>query len=527
MASRKSTSQPPANITAEDMREVISSQEDDNLEESILTLEEQDIKQRSITGVLSYVVRTFALYGIAVIANFLLAAFLEPSEYGVYFVVTAALGLITFLSDIGLAAALIQKKEEPTVADMRTTFTVQQILALAILALVLALTPYWRNIQGFSGSSLWLLYVVAASLFVITFKTIPSILLVRKLRFDLLAIPAVVENFVFYCTATLLAWQGMGVASFLWAVILRDVVGVAAMYALQRWPIGIGISGQSLKELIRIGVKFQLNDLLARIKDDLFTVVVVGAWLNSTALGYIGWAKKYTYMPQQFTVNNITAITFPTYSRLQGNKKLLRKAIEKTLYFITLVNFPLLAGMTIFFLPLTTLISQYNKWTPIVPTVAFFAINIAWSSISTPLTNTLNAIGHVNKTLWLMIMWTVLTWTITPLMIWQFDYHGVAAAAAIIGASSIVTVWMTKQVVPFALLPNIWRQMVATFAMLVFGLAGMSVWSTSLVHMGIGILLNGLVFAIVFLLIGWNSLKKELTSLGIWPLRIPSFRSSS
>ena len=56
------------------------------------------------------------------------------------------------------------------------------------------------------------------------------------------------------------------------------------------------------------------------------------------------------------------AITFPTFSRLQDNPDLLRRALEKTIYFITLVIFPLLVGMCLFFYPLTQVIGKYQKW---------------------------------------------------------------------------------------------------------------------------------------------------------------------
>lgn len=501
------------------LKNVISSNEDDNIEEITST---EQIKKRSIKGVLSYMGQTFAMQGINVVASLILAAYLTTGEFGVYFIVTAVLGLFTFLSDIGLASALIQKKEEPTTTDLRTAFTVQQILSIFIFVIVVALTPYWRVAQKLEGTELWLLYVVAASLFFITFKTIPSILLNRKLRFDLLVLPALAENVVFYSIVTVFAVLGYGVKSFLFAILARDIVGIVLMYRLQSWPIGIGFSKKSFNSLVRFGFKFQLNDLLARIKDDLFTVVITSVWLNKDALGFIAFAKKQSQIPQQLTINSVTAVTFPTYSRLQHDPKLLRKALEKTLYFITLSAFPLLIGLAIFMGPFTHLIPRYAKWQPAIFSLMLFCFNIGLSTLSTPLTNTLNAIGHVNKTLKLMIMWTVLTWVITPICIKFFGFEGVAIASALIGMSSLVTVWMVKQVVPFSLLESIWRQLVASLAMILFGVAGLRFWDNSWFHFFAGGMATGLVFVIVFLAVGAKSLRKELDSLGLWKKHLSS-----
>lgn len=505
--------------------DVISSNEDANARE-LAENSVEDIKKRSVAGVLTYTLRTFAVQGMAVFANFFLAYYLSASEYGVYFIVTAALNIFTFMSDIGLAATLIQRKVEPTLTDLRTTFTVQMLLALAIFGLCLGLTPYWKSAQSFSGHELWLVYTVGLSFVLISLKTIPSILLLRKLRYDLLSVPGVIENLVFYTVLCLGAWKGLGILSFVLSILSRDIAGVVAMYALQRWPIGFSLSWQSLKGMVNFGAKFQINDLLARVKDDLITLVVMSAFLTKDEIGLVAWSKRMASMPQQFTVNNIIAITFSTYSRLQHHPNLLRKAIEKTLYFVSLVTFPMLAGLSIFIVPLVHLIPKYARWQPALIGVSIFAINYAWAAISTPLTNTLNAVGHVNKTLLLMIMWTGLTWTLTPIGIILFGFNGVAIASAVIGFSSIVTIMMVQKTLPFSFWANIWRQLFATAALIIVGVIGLPVWQQSFLNLGIGIVLSGVVFAIVFLAIGWRSLLAELISLGIWPKIIRRFQSS-
>lgn len=504
------------------LKEIISTNEDDNLQE---IADVQQVKKRSVRGVLSYMTQTFGMQGIALASSLILGAYLTPEEWGVYFVVNAVLGLFTFLSDIGFGSALIQKKTEPTVTDLRTVFTVQQMLSLLIFFAVIALTPYWQSAQKMQGDQLWLLYVVAASFFFITFKTIPSILLSRKLRFDRLIVPALLENIAFYSVVTVFAVMDFGIKSFIFAIIARDIIGIAAMYMLQGWPIGLGFSRESFRNLTKFGAKFQLNDLLARIKDDLFTVIITSVWLSPDMLGYIAFAKKQSQIPQQLAINSVTAVTFPTYSRLQHDPALMRKALEKTLYFITLAAFPLLIGVATFMPPFIHLYPKYNQWQPAILSLILFCVNIGLSTLSTPLTNVLNAIGEINKTLILMVMWTVLTWTITPLCIRYFGFEGVAIASVIIGSTSLVTVWMVKRIIPFSLVSQIWRQTLAGAVMIAFGVLGMPYWDNSWIHFFFGAFATGGIFVIVFLVIGWKSLKKEIISLGIWPKKHLSSQS--
>ena len=153
------------------------------------------IKSRAIKGIATLTGRTFVLQAIAFGATFLLTIFLDPSQYGTFFLVSAVINFFTYFSDIGLAAALIQKKETPSQEELRTTFTVQQLLILFLVALILILLPLIRSWYNFDDSAMLLMMAITLSLFLSSLKTIPSVLLERKLDFNRLVIPQIVE----YC----------------------------------------------------------------------------------------------------------------------------------------------------------------------------------------------------------------------------------------------------------------------------------------------------------------------------------------
>lgn len=471
-----------------------------------------EIKKKSVSGVVSYSVRTVLLYIIAIVATGFLSAFLKPEEFGVYFVVTSVIGIFTFLSDIGLAAALVQKKEAPTKEELRTTFTIQQLLAVLIFVITILLTPIWKQYTGLDQAGLHLLYALSFSFVLASLKTIPSILLERELLFNKLVIPQIFEQIIFYGLVVWLAYRGYGVTSYTYAVLARSLAGVIVMYTIQSWSIGFQISKQALKKLIGFGFTFQLNDLLARLKDDLF-IVVLAKFLPAAQMGYIGWAKRWSMFPYQFSVNNVIAITFPTYSRLQDQKEFLKRAIEKSLFFITLLIFPILAGMSALAHPITILIPSYAKWQPALPALYFFCINIAWAAVTSPLTNTLNALGHINKTLRLMIMWTVLTWALTPLGIYYWQGTGVAVITALVSTTSIVAIRMVKKIINVEVFNPIKIQLLASLVMLAALLYMQSVtvitWTNMIIHIGIG----AAIYTGIIAMLGYKTVVKEIKSL--------------
>src|SRR3989338_664926 len=108
-------------------------------------LDVAEIKRRSVKGVAALISRTFAVQVISFVATFALTVFLDPSIYGIFFLVSAVVNFLAYFSDIGLAAALVQKKEKLEKDDLATTFTIQQGLVLPLLPLLFFPPPFFRG----------------------------------------------------------------------------------------------------------------------------------------------------------------------------------------------------------------------------------------------------------------------------------------------------------------------------------------------------------------------------------------------
>jgi len=417
-------------------------------------MEEIDIAavtKRSIRGVFALTSRTFVVQLVGFASNLLLTIFLSPSVFGVFFVVSAAIAFLSYFSDIGLAAALIQKKDQITREDLKTTFTIQQILVVTVVIIALLLSGFVAKFYHLQSEELLLYQALAVAFFLSSLKTIPSILLERELRFEKLVIPQIVEALFFNVTAVFLAIKGFGVTSFTVAVLARGIAGVIAIYVISPWRVRFGFSKESARKLLSFGLPFQANSFLALIKDDLF-VAYLGKVLPIAQVGFIGFAQKWAFMPLRLIMDNVIRITFPSFSRLQNEKEILKTGVEKAIFASCFIIFPALTGLVITAPYFVNFIPKYQKWDPAILSLSFFSINAALSSISTPLTNALNAIGKIKISLYLMIFWTVATWVLTPILIAIYGFNGVAIASAIISLSVVLVVVITKRYINFSLL---------------------------------------------------------------------------
>ncbi len=477
-------------------------------------MEELDIAavtKRSIHGVFALVTRTFFIQVISFVVNFLLTVFLSPAVFGTYFIVTAMIAFLSYFSDIGLAAALIQKKEKLTQDDLVTTFTLQQALVITAVIVGLALTPLMGKFYHLNRQGVFLFDSLIIAFFISSLKTIPSILLERDLRFDKLVIPQIVETIVFNGVALVLAIKGFGVATFSYAVLARGVAGLVTMYMIAPWKIRLGFSKPVAKRLLSFGIPFQANSLLALLKDDLL-IAYIGKVLPLTQVGYIGFAQKWAMAPLRLIMDNVIRITFPSFARLQHEKDHLRAGVEKSLFALGLLIFPSLVGLVLLAPSFMHVIPKYQKWEPALLSLGFFAINAALSSISTPLTNAINAIGKIKLTLYFMIGWTIATWVITPIAIGVFGYNGFAGASAFIALSVVIVVWIVKKDINFSLKPLI-TPIFATIVMGIF-LFLVTHWvQLNLAEIGLVILFGAGIYVSIVYLLAKQELSQDLATI--------------
>mgnify|MGYP001576480710 CR=1 FL=1 len=476
----------------------------------------ETVKSRAVRGVVVLTGRTFILSIISLVATAFLTVFLEPAEFGVFWIVSAIVNFLAYFSDVGLAAALIQKKETPRDADLKTTFTVQQILVLVLLLVLFFATPFLTRVYNLSFEGKLLLYALGISLFFSSLKTIPSTLLERRLEFGKLVIPQVLENLVYNLVAVYLAFRGFGILSFAVAVLARGLVGLITIYILQPWIPGIAFSKESLKRLLSYGIPYQANSLLAAIKDDGLTAVL-GGILGAGGLGFLGWAQKWAYTPLRLFMDHVTKVTFPAFARMQDVKSDLERSVTRSIFFICFLVFPSVVGLLILAPILINIVPRYEKWAPALIPLALISINTVFAAVTTQLTNLLNSIGKIKTTFKLMVMWTTLAWLLVPALAIKYGVNGAAAGYALVGVSSVVAIYVARRFVSFSLLESAGRPLAATLVMAMALLIARSFLPVTFLSVWVLIFLGAVIYGIsVYLIVGVSivsDVRKSIRSL--------------
>lgn len=464
-----------------------------DLETALEDIDLSTVKARSVSGVVTLISRSFFIQGISLVGFLALTVFLGRPEIGLFIAVSDMVSILGYFSDIGLAASLIQKKDKVSLIDLRTTFTLQQILVIISVGVMLIFSRQLFGYYNIGEGGTWLFYSLLGAFFLASLKTIPSVILERRLRFEMLAVVEIAETVVFYTIAVALAWQGMGVLSYAWAIAARAILGTAILYLIAPWKVGISFSINSIKTLMSFGVPYQINSLMAVVKDRFLNVAL---WkiIGADGVGIIGWAQTWSQKPLRFVMDNVTKVTFPAYSRLQEHPEELKSSLEKSLFFVTALTFPAVAGMALFVPWVVRLFPQYHKWELALLPLALYCFNSALASVSTTLTNTLNAIGKVKINTYLMIMWTALTWILTPALAIKYGFLGVSYAVALISLTSIIPVFLVMRYIRFSISSSFAKPAAATIIMILFA------WGTGKVlpHSFPTLIISGIISSLLY-----------------------------
>jgi O-antigen/teichoic acid export membrane protein len=316
--------------------------------------------------------------------------------------------------------------------------------------------------------------------------------------FHKLVIPQILETLGFYLVAVVMASRGYGIVSFTVAVFVRGLVGTVAMFIVSPWKIRIGISKEVVKRLMKFGVPFQLNSVLALLKDDLVTMVL-GKVLPFEAIGYIGWAKKWAELPLRLIMDSVIRVTFPAYARLQHDRQMLGKAISTSIFAIAGTIIPISVGLLFFVSPMVDMIPRYGKWVPAIAAFYLFTVSSAIAAFSTPLTNMLNAIGRIKVTLTLMVLWTVMTWVCTFSLIPLIGFMAVPVTALILSLTVFWVVHLVKKEVDMRILGELKNPVIAAAAQAI-AYAGLLPF---LRHSWIGLIVSGIIGLVVYTGILW------------------------
>jgi teichuronic acid exporter len=428
-------------------------------------LETHEVRRLAYRGFGVLLARSLAQRGLQMAGNILLARWLAPKTFGLYAVVSFLVGFAGFLSDLGVGAALVQRRQRLREKDLETAFTLSLAFnAVAIVALW-SIAPLLVRAYQHPGS-LGAVRAMTLTILLGTFSAIPSVVLERRLQFKTLAIADLLGQVAYLGIALSMAiryWKQPALAEleavhavwiFVYAAVASRAVHAIVVNFRSPWRPRLRFDWNDSKELLRFGLPYQLNGFVNSMKDNfipIFIALVVGA----TQTGYVVWAvglvtNALLFMPI------VSRVAFPAFSRLQHDRAAFGVAVESAIKLVAITVIPAAFFLAAFARQIVEHV-YVPKWAPGLPSVYLLCIPMINSAYSTVCVSALYGLGRAKTVLRLTLVWAAAGWALGVPLTLMMGMHGFALAMSVVSWLSFMAVRALSKEVRISFVPAMLR----------------------------------------------------------------------
>jgi teichuronic acid exporter len=405
------------------------------------------ILKAAVRSVIALVAR-YALAKLAgIVGSIILARLLLPADFGIFAIANMVMGVVWLMGDFGLGSSLIQKKAEPTRDEIQSIFTFQLGAALVGALVLFAVAPVIGGIYRLSPDSIWLIRFMAIYLVVSIFRSMPAMILSRRVTYSRIAAADLVGAIVYQVVTVLGAWVGLRAWALALGLTASAIAGTALINLLAPWPIGLRWNWRVIRSSLRFGLPFQGGVALAGLELTSATVIV-GLVSGTTALGYTNFAITLvsfgTFLPMI-----LLQVAFPAMSRIQGSTKDLARALETilkaTTYILAAVYLPLLLfGREVIEVAFSA------RWLPALPLVSLLAWAWVLRSGFTAALTALNAMGRAGVSFALQAALAAVSWTLVAVLVKARGYPGLAEAWLLVSIPLPIVLLYLRRLIPIS-----------------------------------------------------------------------------
>ena len=299
---------------------------------------------------------SFAAGKVLVLATMaILARLLTPEDFGIVGFATLAVGYLAVLRDLGLGAAVIQRRED-TEESAQTVFVINLVLGFTLTGLTYLLAPL---VADFFREPVVtpLLRLLSVTFILESLGSIHVVLLKRNLAFRRKLVPDVGRAAVKGAVSIGTAIAGAGA----WALVFGQLAGVLAAvilsWAVMPWRPRFQVHRRLIRPLMRFGGPLVLTDIQYALWTNL-DYIVVGRMLGDVALGVYTLAYR---LPELL---------------IQDDAEQLRRAFLATIRYTQLLVVPLSLGLLITADPAVKVLfgDQWHAAIPVLQVLAVFSL---------------------------------------------------------------------------------------------------------------------------------------------------------
>lgn len=349
-----------------------------------------EIKRKTISGVLWKLAERIAAQMITFILSIILARLLSPSDYGAIAILLVFIAIADVFVNAGFGSALIQKKDADNL-DFSSVFYFSFIFSVFVYAAIFWVAPF---IAGFYNMPILqpTLQVLALRIPVAAINSVQQAYVSRNMQF---------KNF-FYSTLSgtaasavvgiAMAYNGYGIWSLVGQYLSNAVVNTIVLFSVINWRPQLMFSLQRLKSLFSYGWKLLLSGLLDTGSQSLNSLLI-GKFYTPSDLAFFDTGKKFPMVIVTNINSSISSVLFPALALEQDEPEKVKAHTRRAIQISSYIMWPMMLGMAACANNIVSLVLT-DKWLPAVPYLQIACITYGLWPIHTANLQAINAMGR-------------------------------------------------------------------------------------------------------------------------------------
>ena len=321
------------------------------------------LKEKTVKGISWSHAEQFGLQGLRLVTGLILARILTPADFGLAGMAAVFFAIGQVFIDGGFSISYIQKKEVSD-EDANTVFYTNLAVSILVYALFWVAAPAISRFYN-QPQLVDLTRILSLVLIINSFNIIQVARLTREVDFKRKTRISLVSTLGSGILGILAALRGYGV----WSLVIQQIAGrlfsTVGFWITTRWRPGFNYSTESFRKMFSFGAWALASNLLRTLFDNIYTLTI-GRLFPVAQVGYYTKAQQFQLLASQNLVSAIGAVSFPVFSRLQGDLAQLTAAMKKFMRSSLFFVIPLMITLFITARPFT-IIFLTEKWEPMVP----------------------------------------------------------------------------------------------------------------------------------------------------------------
>ncbi|MCB2141175.1 lipopolysaccharide biosynthesis protein [bacterium] len=268
---------------------------------------------------------------------------LEPADYGLVSLTSVFVGFLTMLNELGLGAAIVQKREIPE-NTLKALFSIILLISILFYLFLFAIAPVISLFYN-EPRLVKLINVLALQFVFMGFTVLPQSLLLREMAFSKLAKVEFFASIIGALVTLILAFLEYGVWALVWGTLAIRIVSVVGLNVVKPVLYSPQLVFKGIKEYFYFGGYVTLSRILwyFYITAD---ILIVGKILGKDLLGFYSVGVYLANLPMEKLSGLINQVAFPAFSSISSNIDVAALHFLKAVRVMSFIAFPVLWGIS-------------------------------------------------------------------------------------------------------------------------------------------------------------------------------------